>query len=304
MGKYINPFTDYGFKRLFGEHSSKESLIDFLNALLATENVRISHLEYLPFGQLGEKSDDRITFFDLYCTDAEGRHFIVEIQQQSHRNFKERLVFYATYPLQRQAKKGIWAFELSPVYVIAILNFRLGTPKDPDPVSMIKLVDITKNRVFYDKLTFICIEIPRFKKLFTHIESPLEEWLFYLQRMASFSELPQNPKNPAIMKFLSDAELANLSKEEQYKYERSLRTYRDKLLIRKSIKMDLQEEFQKGLAKGKAVGEARGRAEGEYQKALQTAEVLLTSGITMDLVLKATGLDFDTVADLKTQLGI
>jgi predicted transposase YdaD len=97
------------------------------------------------------------------------------------------------------------------------------------------------------------------------------------------------------MKFLSDAELANLSKEEQYKYERSLRTYRDKLLIRKSIKMDLQEEFQKGKNKG--------RAEGENQKALQTAEVMLRKHMPFEIILEISGLNFDTVADLKQKLG-
>jgi predicted transposase/invertase (TIGR01784 family) len=229
MKKYVDPFSDFGFKKLFGADSSKEALIDFLNALLAEEGVHIAQIEYLPLTQLGETPTERITFFDLYCRDADGRLFIVEIQQQSHRNFRERLVYYSTYPVRRQAKKGEWAFELTPVYVIAILNFKLEDDGDPDPVSIIKLVDVKRNRVFYKKLTIICIEMPKFKKSGAHIDSSLEEWLFYLQKMAKLTKAPSNLKNPAIMKFLKDAEIASMSEDEQFRYERSLRAYSNAL---------------------------------------------------------------------------
>ena len=37
MANYINPFTDIGFKRIFGQEFSKPLLIDFLNNLLIGE---------------------------------------------------------------------------------------------------------------------------------------------------------------------------------------------------------------------------------------------------------------------------
>ncbi len=35
--KYIDPYTEFGFKKIFGEEASKHQLIDFLNAILPAE---------------------------------------------------------------------------------------------------------------------------------------------------------------------------------------------------------------------------------------------------------------------------
>ena len=35
--KYINPFTDFGFKKLFGTEPNKDLLIDFLNEVILPE---------------------------------------------------------------------------------------------------------------------------------------------------------------------------------------------------------------------------------------------------------------------------
>ena len=37
MSKYVNPFTDIGFKIIFGQPASKNLLITLLNELLAGE---------------------------------------------------------------------------------------------------------------------------------------------------------------------------------------------------------------------------------------------------------------------------
>ena len=62
--KYINPFTDYGFKRLFGEEPNKELLLDFLNELLKHEQGRITNLTYLKSDKLGSSEEERKAVFD------------------------------------------------------------------------------------------------------------------------------------------------------------------------------------------------------------------------------------------------
>lgn len=89
MGKYINPFTDYGFKKIFGQELSKDLLIDFLNDLLEGERV-ITDLTFLNNEQLPEWEDARALIYDIYCTTDTGEKIIVEMQNKSQVHFKER----------------------------------------------------------------------------------------------------------------------------------------------------------------------------------------------------------------------
>jgi predicted transposase/invertase (TIGR01784 family) len=97
--KYINPFTDYGFKRLFGEEPNKDLLLDFLNELLKEEQGQIIDLTYLKTEQLGVSDIDRKAIFDLYCENEKGEKFIVELQKSKQNFFKDRTVYYSTFPI-------------------------------------------------------------------------------------------------------------------------------------------------------------------------------------------------------------
>ena len=120
--KYVNLFTDFGFKKLFGEESSKTHLIAFLNTLLPAKH-HIKELSYTNNEKLGASSNDRKAIFDLHCTSTTGERFIVELQKAKQNFFKERSIFYATFPIQEQAEQGDWDFKLDAVYTIGILDF-------------------------------------------------------------------------------------------------------------------------------------------------------------------------------------
>ncbi len=120
--KYLNPFTDFGFKKLFGEEVNKDLLIDFLNSLLEGEQL-VKDLTYLKNEHLGTSDIARKGIFDLYCENEKGEKFIVEIQKAKQDFFKDRSVYYSTFPIQEQAKQGVWNYELKAVYTIGILNF-------------------------------------------------------------------------------------------------------------------------------------------------------------------------------------
>lgn len=83
--KYINPFTDYGFKRLFGTEINKDLLIDFLNQVLP-ERHHIQDFSYTSTEHLGATEIDRKAIFDLYCVSPLGERFIVEIQKAKQYN--------------------------------------------------------------------------------------------------------------------------------------------------------------------------------------------------------------------------
>ena len=120
--KYINPFTDFGFKKIFGEEASKELLIDFLNALIPQAN-KIIDLKFKNTEHLGLREADRYAIFDIYCENEKGEKFIVELQKAKQSYFKDRTLFYATFPIQEQAKQNDWDFKLKAVYTVAILDF-------------------------------------------------------------------------------------------------------------------------------------------------------------------------------------
>ena len=121
--RYINPFTDYGFKKLFGEEINKDLLLDFLNELLKEEQGVIKNITYLKTEHLGASEVDRKAIFDLYCENEKGEKFIVELQKTKQNFFKDRTLYYSTFPIREQAKRTDWDYELKAVYTIAILDF-------------------------------------------------------------------------------------------------------------------------------------------------------------------------------------
>ena len=117
--KYINPFTDFGFKKIFGEEASKPLLLDFLNAILP-ENDQIVSLSFKNNEQLGQTEFDRKAIYDIYCENEKGEKFIVELQKAKQNYFKDRTIYYSTFPIQEQAERGEWNYNLKSVYCIGI----------------------------------------------------------------------------------------------------------------------------------------------------------------------------------------
>ncbi len=227
--KYVNPFTDFGFKKIFGEEASKPLLIDFLNALLPQAN-RIVDLTFKNPEQLGLVDTDRKAIFDIYCENANGEKFIVELQKAEQNYFKDRTVFYSTFPIREQAKKGLWDYQLKAVYCIGILDFRFGNYENPaekdDVVHVIQLKN-QYGRVFYNKLTYMYLEMPNFKKAETELVSRLDQWLFFLRNLEDFEAVPAIFADAVFQQAFQTAELAQFDPAEWDSYEGSLKVYRD-----------------------------------------------------------------------------
>jgi len=247
--KYINPFTDYGFKRLFGEEPNKDLLLDFLNELLHEEQGKITELTYLKNENLSTTELNRKAIFDLYCTNEHGEKFIVELQKTKQKFFKDRTVYYSTFPIRDQALTGSdWNFELKKVYTIAILDFVFDEDKnEPDKFRYdVKLSDIETKKVFYNKLTFIYLEIPKFNKSIEELESKYEKWLFILRNLHKLDRIPERLKEDIFLKLFETAEIAKFSREEYQNYEDSLKYYRD---LKNSLDTAREEGFEKGMEK-------------------------------------------------------
>ena len=292
-GKYINPFTDFGFKRLFGEEANKDILMDFLNEILRGEQGEIKDITFKKTEQLGRQIVDRKAIFDIYCVNVKGDKFIVEMQKAKHDFFKDRSVFYSTFPIQEQAERGDWNYELKAVYTIAILDFVFEEDKhDKDKMLYrVKLSDVDTNKVFYDKLSFIYIEMPKFKKSLDECENHFDRWLYVLRNLEKFDNYPDSLQEKIFKKLFGEAEIAGLKPAELEEYDESLKVYRD---MKGCIDTAHGEGVQEGIKQmkeevGKAVEEKQKAEERERQaeKEKQKMYELLTSmGLSDDEISK------------------
>jgi predicted transposase/invertase (TIGR01784 family) len=227
--KFINPFTDYGFKRLFGEELNKDLLLDFLNELLKEEQGQIKDLTYLKTEQLGTTEIDRKAIFDLYCENEKGEKFIVELQKTKQNFFKDRTVYYSTFPIREQAKRADWDYELKAIYTIAILDFVFDADKaEPNKFRYdVKLTDVDTKKVFYDKLSFIYLEMPKFNKSVDELETRFDKWLYVIKNLNKLDRIPDKLREQIFNKLFETAEIARFTQDQIRSYEDSLKYYRD-----------------------------------------------------------------------------
>lgn len=296
--KYINPFTDYGFKKLFGEEPNKDLLLDFLNELLKEEQGEIVNLTYLKNEHLGSSEIDRKAIFDLYCENEKGEKFVVELQKSKQNFFKDRMLYYATFPIREQAKRTDWRYELKAIYMIGILDFVFEADKnEPEKIRYdVKLTDIDTNKVFYDKLTFIYLEMPKFNKTVEELESRFEKWLFVLRNLNRLNRVPDKLRGQIFEKLFKTAEIAKFTPDQVYSYESSLKYYRDL----KSVLYTAKEEgIEKGIEKGRMEGRIEGREEGRIEEREKVAKKLLTNDVAIEIIVKSTGLTKAQVERLK-----
>ena len=299
--KYINPFTDFGFKKLFGEELNKDLLLDFLNELLKEEQGQIKEITYLKTEHLGLTELDRKAIFDLYCENERGEKFIVELQKTKQNFFKDRTVYYSTFPIREQAKRADWNFELKAVYTIAILDFVFEADKnEPEKFRYdVKLKDIETNKIFYDKLTFIYLEMPKFKKTIDQLETRFDKWLYVISNLNKLDRIPESLREQIFEKVFETAEIAKFTYDQVLSYEDSLKYYRD---LKNSLDTAREEGEAEGIIKGEKLGLIKGliqgKEEGRVEGKIEIARNMLSMGMSIEMIKQLTGLSEEEIKTL------
>jgi predicted transposase/invertase (TIGR01784 family) len=301
--RYINPYTDYGFKRLFGEEPSKDMLLDFLNELLREQEGHISDLSFLPNENLPLKVGDRKAIFDIYCTNAKGERFIVEMQKAEQKFFKDRTVFYSTFPIQEQAKgkDKTWDFELKHVYTIGILDFTFAGDESPSGKFRYdaKICELEDRSVFYDKLTYIYLSMPKFTKGISELETRFDKWMYVIKHLSALDRVPDALREKIFLKFFETAEISKLSTSELKQYESSLNVYRD---IVNSINWAEEKGWMKGRDEGKIEGELLGIEKGKIEGKIEIALQMLSDNESIGKIMRYTGLTESQIEALKKEI--
>ena len=284
--RYISLLTDFGFKRIFGTKPNKQLLMGFLNSLFSGEQV-IKDVKYLNSEHVGDVYAERKAIFDVYCENERGEKFIVEMQNAYQTYFKDRSLYYATFPIREQAPKGTeWNFKLEHVYVVALLNYDMSDPAFSSTTINhdVGLLDKKTYRVFNDKLTFKYVEISKFDKTIDQLETDLDKWLFVLRNMSRLDRQPKRLQSELFNRLFEEAKISRFTKNELREYEDSLKAYRD-------LKNSLDSAEEKGRAEGRAEGLAEGKAE--------VARKLLAMGLPVDSIAEATGLTSEEISSLQ-----
>ena len=277
--------TDFGFKRIFGTDPNKELLVNFLNSLFDGEEV-IKDVKYLNSENVGDVYTERKAIFDVYCENEKGEKFIVEMQNAYQTYFKDRSLFYSTFPIREQAPKGSdWNFCLKKVYVVALLNYRMSDEAfdSSDTIHTIALMDTKTNKVFNAKLMFKYVEVGRFDKTDDELISLSDKWMFVLKNLSRLDNRPSSLREKIFTKLFDAAAIARFTPMELREYEDSLKAYRD-------IKNSLDTAKEEGREEGRAEGRAEGIA--------MVVKNMHAKGMDIDVIASITGLNKDEVESL------
>lgn len=273
MAKYLDIFTDYGFKKIFGEEANKDFLIDFLNSLLPAK-AHIKELTFKNNEKLGIRPDSRSAVYDIYCENEQGEKFIVELQKIKQKYYLDRTIFYSTFAISEDGHKGEWDWILKPVYCINLLDFRLTDDAGEDK-KVIQRVTLKneEGREINHKLTYIYIEMPNFTKGEHELETRLDQWLYFIKNLENFEVIPAIFKNEVLFSsVIEKAELAKMDTEDRAKYEYDLKMYRNNI-----ANINTAEE------------------EGAIKRATEMARKCLQKGMAITDIAELTGLTEDEI---------
>jgi predicted transposase/invertase (TIGR01784 family) len=316
--RYINAYTDFGFKKLFGETANKDLLIDFLNQVLPDDR-RVVDLTFKKNDNLPDHESERKAIFDIHCVSPKGDTFIVEMQQGKLVFFKDRSVYYTSFPIREQAQRGIWSFELNPVCFIGILDFIY----EDKPIQVIDSWQPKIRRDVYEKLYFCYLQMPAFNKQEHELETRLDKWLYFLKNLETFDAMPEIFAGDTVFeKAFHESELEHFTPDITSAYWQSRMAYWDNYALEESRRID-REDAVKAKAELEAVrllkaeaeaqtAEAKAQiAEAEAQTAeakAQTAEAkacinslvitLFSLGLSVDVIAEKTGLSTEEVEQL------
>ena len=331
MAHFINPFTDFGFKKIFGEEISKDLLISFLNELLRGEK-EIEDITFLNGEKLPELPDSRSVIYDIFCVTNTGEQIIVEMQYKRQANFKERSLYYVAKAIAAQGVKGPgWQFDVKTVYGVFFMNFTFDKAQrgycyhdEPMADNMLStskkegkmrtdviLADRDTGELFNGKLRQIFLELPYFNKKETECESNFERWIYVLKNMENLERMPFKAQD-AVFKRLEDiGNLLTLDSDQRRQYDNSLDNFRDNAAtmayaesvareegmekgMAKGIEKGMEQGMEQGLEKGLEQGMEKGKSTATYQ----IAKSLKSLHTNTETIATVTGLSVEEIDKL------
>ena len=225
--KYADLLNDEVFKLVFGRESTKDVMIEFLNQVILDR--RILDLEFIDKEMHPVERDAKGTVYDMFCKTDDGSRIIVEVQRRKQPFYPERALYYSTFQIQRQVEAGAEYYDFLPVYVVSILDFVM----DDDPQSNVvrtayRLYEDNSHKLLTDRVTFIFIELPKFKKTVEELDGNILEGMYFcFKNMPELESRPEVLDHHVFTKIFDVTELYNMDQETRDKVLDNMTTERD-----------------------------------------------------------------------------
>ena len=290
ISRYLDPKTDIAFKKVFGNEKNKDILIHFLNDLdiFGTQRT-IKEVTFLSPIQDPEIASKKISIVDVLCKDEDGIQYIVEMQLADDINFTKRAQYYASkaYFGQLDAGKTNTYKQLKEVVFLAITDFVMFEDKK-DYISNHIILDKKTHEHDLKDLYFSFIELPKFpKQKGDKLDNIIEKWCYFLKYAPETTkeDMDKIIGSDTVIKQAYDAlERFNWTEDELRRYDQDLKR-----------EMDNASALETAMIKG----ELRGEQRGEQKKAIEVAKNLLKMNLSIENIVKVTGLTKEEVEAIK-----
>ncbi|MBP5400929.1 MAG: Rpn family recombination-promoting nuclease/putative transposase [Bacteroidales bacterium] len=307
---YINPLTDFGFKKLFcSDRMGAARLLALLKAYLPDKMEGVSSITFLPTELLGETEDTKRVSFDIYGLTNDGKHVIVEMQRGEQTFFANRIITYNCRVISQNIERGDLEYDIPMVISFSIMDYvpEWFTGSD-DFFHIVQLKD-EKNKIFSQKTFFCFLELRKFAALnpgqlkdmvFPDLR---HKWAFVLKNMGRMDEQDLPQEDDIFSGLFEDGKYSKLTAMEKKEYKKSVLEYADvqdaiRCAQQKSLKAGIEQGREEGREEGRNEGREEGREEGIEEARRLLAKNMLAKGLAPSLIAEISGLTEEEVSTL------
>jgi len=285
---FINPKTDYAFKKIFGSSESTDILISFLNALVYEGNPTIEHLEIIN-QNLPQLEGLKDTYLDVTAKLDDGTLVIIEILVLNVQYSGNRVLYNAATTYAFQLQRGEGYRMLKPLIALTITDFEMFR-NSPNLISRFVYKEVKSNLNYPENaMNLVFVELPKFHKEASKLENLTDKWIYFMKYARSLSEVPETMDSvPEIHKAFDLANEARLSREEVEALER-----------REQFIHDQQGAIIKAFEEARQAGIQEARQERKREETLAIARQLL-SRLDDETISQTTGLSLEDVRNLRS----
>lgn len=304
--KYADLLDDLAFKLVFGQESTKNVMIEFLNQVITDR--KIVDVEFTDKEIHPNLRDKKTSIYDLLCKTDDGSRIIVELQKRKQDSYAERMLYYSMHQILKQVEAGTGTFDFCPIYVISIMNFTIEQNDRIEEVKTVyRLLEEQHGTLLTDRLTYIFIELPKLKKEAEDLDGNILEGMYFcLRNMSKLQTRPDVLKHEVFDTIFTTCELLEMDEDTRYEILENMTTERDlknqfdyarkeglALGIEEGRKEGREEGREEGRKEGREEGRKEGQKEGREEGQKETIRKMLAAGIPAETIAGALGITTD-----------
>ena len=287
---FINPKTDFAFKKIFGSKHSHDILISFLNGILYQGNATIVSIIILDPYQAPRIKGMKDSFLDIKATLSSGQTVIIEMQVLNILGFEKRVLYNAAKAYSTQLSVGDDYTLLNPIIALTITDFEMF-PNSLKVISSYALREKEEFTTYSDDIELVFVELPKFTKTVDELETLSDKWIYFLRYANELKAVPASMgAEAAIGHAFEVAQQSRLTRREMEIVEK-----------RQMVLHDNRNALLYAKQEGKKEGKLEGKKEGKLEAKLEIARQLLDV-LDVETIAQKTGLSLAEIEALRSQV--